>query len=51
VSVAKSVIPLADDIKILGVILDKIMSMDNNVGAVLRRLVIISVRYDTSVDR
>jgi hypothetical protein len=52
VSVAESVIPLADDVKILGVILDKNLSMDKHVGAVRKAsYTITSVRYETSVDR
>jgi hypothetical protein len=47
VSVAESVIPLADDIKILGTTLRKNLSTDKHVN----RLIITHVCYDTSVDR
>jgi hypothetical protein len=36
VSAAESVIPLADDFKILGVTLDENLSMDKHIGAVCK---------------
>ena len=49
VNVARSQITLADHIKILGVTLDKNLSMDNQVNAVTKSIISISVHYATFV--